>query len=133
MTTYIHDQNEFQPAAIFQGVQLVKGKLVTGFYSNEKNTRTVIPTTIKAPNGKIEGFYYDGGLDRVKKTVTQLLSLGAVIENGVLVIDGATFHEMGDGSNAHFREWSSAPEAWEASHLNKFRFNSVTRRYEYQH
>jgi hypothetical protein len=131
MNTHIHDNTEFKPAQIIQGVRLVKGQIVAGFYSNNKQTRTVVPTIVKAPNGELHGFYFAGGLDNAKDLVVELLAHGAQIENEVLVIDGALFQLMMDGSNAHFKMWTNDVVAWDKSGVNDFRWNSTTRNYEY--
>ena len=132
MTTYIHDNTTFTPAQIFQGVRLVKGKIYSGFYSNQKNTRTVIPTIIKAPKGELHGFYYAGGLDKTKKLVSELLTVfGAKIENEVIVIDAVQFNQMMDGSFGHFRMWEDDVQTWATSGVNDFRWNSTTQQYEY--
>jgi hypothetical protein len=132
MTTYIYDNKTFTPAQLVDGVRLVKGKLFAAFYTDTKATRTVIPTIIKAPNGELRGFYFDGGLEKIKKVVADLLQRGAKIENEVIVIDAAQFAWMNDGSNAQFLMWSDwDAKTWETSGVKDFRWNSTTAQYEY--
>jgi hypothetical protein len=131
MTTYIYQNSEFTPAQIVEGVRLVKGQINAGFYTNNTQTRTVIPTIIKTPNGELHGFYFVGGLNKTKNLVIELLQNGADIENEVVVIDGALFALMMDGSNAHFQMWQHNDAEWGKSGVNDFRWNSQTRKYEY--
>lgn len=128
--TYQHDGEEFAPAQIVAGVQLLKGK-VFAYWTDNKATRTVVPVIVHTPRGEMRGFYSCGGLPKVKQFVIRLVSLDGVrIVDGVCVLDGATFSQLMDEGGEHFKEWR-ADGTWDAIGMNDYRFNYATRRYEY--